>query len=420
MYPPSPARRRGGTIALAFALLVACTDTTVAPTALQVPVTSRRSISPGDNLRLISGAYSQGSCGVNTGLAFDGTNLIVSCWYYPVLDILSPADGHLISSITVSGYSGFGALAYDAAQGKLWACDISTQSAVLIDLGAGTGVTKFPTNGCLDGLAYDGTDQTIWASGDVASVVHHYQQDGTVIAAWPVSSLLGGGGNSGIAVGGDKLYLANNGYSQIYEASKDFLSVNLFASFSARLEDLECDDVTFTSQGVGAIWSIDAYDRQINAWAIAAGKCKFGGGGGPPACTTPPTTSLSATPGLLWPPNHKYVRITVAASAVPGCANDAIASAGGFVVSNEADEDTPVGDGRTTGDIRVTHADGSVSLSSNAAPQVAFDPRTDALEVRAERRGTAAGRVYTLSYTATGTSTLSSTSTATVVVNHNP
>ena len=417
MAPTPLAHGRRTTAVLAVMLLAACTDTAVAPTAIRAPGTARHSVAPGANLRLISGAYSRGSCGVNTGIAFDGTSLIVSCWSYPVLDFLSPVDGHLVSSMTIPGFTGFGALAYDAAQNKLWACDAGSFNAVvLIDLAAGTATPQFTSEGCIDGLAYDGTDQTIWSGGDVATEVQHYKQDGTLIAGFPLGGSLGGFGKSGLAVGGEKLYIANNGGSTIYEAAKDFSSVTLFASFPARLEDLECDDVTFAADGVGAIWSIDAYDRQINAWAIPPGKCKFGGG--VVQCTTPPTTTLGATPASLWPPNHKYVRITVTASAVPGCQSDAIASTAGFVVSNEPDEE--IGDGNTTGDIRVTHPDGSVALSSNAAPQVAFNPMTDRLELRAERRGPATGRVYTLSFTATGGSGLSSTSTAAVTVAHNP
>ncbi|MBI2132631.1 MAG: hypothetical protein HYT99_07455 [Candidatus Tectomicrobia bacterium] len=53
------------------------------------------------------------------------------------------------------------------------------------------------------------------------------------------------------------------------------------SSFPRRLEDLECDDITFAGLGVGAMWSQDAYDRIINAWEIPAGLCAFGGGGEP-------------------------------------------------------------------------------------------------------------------------------------------
>lgn len=230
----------------------------------------------GDNLRQISGAYSQGSCSINTGLAFDGTNLLVTCWYYTTIDKLSPADGSLVGSINVPGYGGFGAAAWDGSRNKLWVC-ADGSNVILANTADGSSTSMFISNGCIDGLAYDGTDDTIWASPDVSSYVYHYKTDGTLLGSFYVGSLLGGYGNSGIAVGGDKLYLANDGGSQIYELPKDLSTSTLFASFPARLEDLECDDITFASQGVGAIWSIDAYDRTINAWEIPQGKCGFGG-----------------------------------------------------------------------------------------------------------------------------------------------
>jgi hypothetical protein len=102
---------------------------------------------------------------------------------------------------------------------------------------------------------------------------------GAPITSFPLSGLIGSCGNSGIAVGGTNLYLANNGCSEIYVAPKTLTSSALFATFPARLEDLECDNITFAGSGKGAIWSIDAYDRTLNAWEIPLGTCSFGGGG---------------------------------------------------------------------------------------------------------------------------------------------
>jgi len=232
----------------------------------------------GDNLRLISGGYSQ-SCSINTGIAFDGTNLLVTCWYHKTIDVLNPSDGSLVGTIPVTApsYSGLRAAAWDATRNKLWVCGDS-EDVLLVDTSDGSSTYMFTTeNGCVDGLAYDGTDDTIWASGDVESTIYHYHTNGDVIESLSLSGKIGNCGNSGIAVGGSKLYLANNGCSQIYEASKDLTSSSLFATFDARLEDMECDDITFADKGVGAIWSLDAYDRQINAWEIPAGQCGFGG-----------------------------------------------------------------------------------------------------------------------------------------------
>ncbi len=237
----------------------------------------RGEAAPGDNLRQINGAYSQ-PCSINTGLAFDGTNLLVTCWSHNVIDVLNPANGDLVHTVTVAGYGGLMAAAWDASRNKLWVC-ADHNKVILVDTADGSSTFAFSGANCTDGLAYDGTDDTLWISPDVSWTVYHYQTDGMLIAAHPVTGLIGSCGNSGIAVGGDRLYLANNGCSQIYEVSKDFTISTLFATFPRRLEDLECDDLTFAP--LGAIWSQDAYDRVINAWEIPAGRCGFGGGGKP-------------------------------------------------------------------------------------------------------------------------------------------
>ena len=62
---------------------------------------------------------------------------------------------------------------------------------------------------------------------------------------------------------------------------------------------------------------------------------------------------------------------------------------------------------------------GDVLLSSNDAPEVAFDPVNDQLELRAERSGKGDGRVYTITVTATDGSGTTATSTTTVTVDYN-
>lgn len=256
----------------------------------------------GDNLRTIIADRTGTQCAsldasgnhgsIGTGIAFDGTNLLLSCWPDGSLVAVDPADGSQVSVQFPTGITpNFGALAWDNGRMLLWACsggnDVGT-----IDLAANAFTSKFASAGCVDGLAYDSADDTIWSSDDVASTVQHYTVDGTLIAEYPVS--LGSCGNSGIAVGGPKLYLANNGCSEIYEVAKDFSSSTLFASFPARLEDLECDNVTFVADGKAAIWSNDAYDNILNAWEIPNGACVFGGGGG--ECVEDGLAILNDTP----------------------------------------------------------------------------------------------------------------------------
>jgi hypothetical protein len=130
---------------------------------------------------------------------------------------------------------------------------------------------------------------------------------------------------------------------------------------------------------------------------------------------TPPTVSVTASPASLWPPNHKYKGIMLTVS-VSDCDASPVVSA--TVVSDEADDASGNGDGKTTGDIKVTTAGGAILLSSNTAPEVAFDPLDDELELRAERSGSGDGRVYTITVTAVDGSGNSFSSTATVTVPH--
>jgi N-acetylneuraminic acid mutarotase len=133
--------------------------------------------------------------------------------------------------------------------------------------------------------------------------------------------------------------------------------------------------------------------------------------------TTPPSLTVSASPTSLWPPNHKYRMIALSVSASDSCDPSVALSA--TAVSNEPDDANGVGDGQTTGDIRVTTAGGGVLLSSNSSSQVSFDPVSDRLELRAERSGTGTGRTYTITVTATDGSGNQSTSTVAVAVPHN-
>ena len=105
--------------------------------------------------------------------------------------------------------------------------------------------------------------------------------------------------------------------------------------------------------------------------------------------TTPPTiTGLGATPPALWPPNHKLVPVTVAATTADNC--DAAASC--RIVSVSANE--PV----TTADWQITGA-----LTVN---------------LRAERSGSGGDRVYTLGVQCSDASGNSAQKTVAVTVPH--
>ena len=237
-------------------------------------------------------AGNHGSVGV--GVAFDGFNLLLSCYSDTTVTAVSPADGAQVAVHHIIGASSLGALAWDRSRNLLWACS-GFDNIGTIDLSTNVFTYLFrSSNGCFDGLAFDGTDDTLWASGDVESAVYHYTSAGAVLSGNSVIGKIQGNVNSGIAVGGSSLYLANDGQSQIWEFAKDFSSSSLFASFPRRIEDMECDDVTFGA-GKAAIWSIDAYDNILNAWELPAGSCQFGGGGDKPFIRTPGNIVVRAT-----------------------------------------------------------------------------------------------------------------------------
>jgi uncharacterized repeat protein (TIGR01451 family) len=228
----------------------------------------------GDTLGQITAG---GSCSpYNVGLTFDGTDLFVSCYGNNLIDIISPADGSLVGQITVSGESILGALSYDPSRSRLWVCN-GAERVLLVNPADGSVEASFASNGCIDGLAYDGLDDTLWAGPDQDCDVTHYDTDGTVIAVFDACPLLGGRGKSGIAVAGGKLYVANASFGEVYQVEKDFSASSLlFGSGGVWLEDLECDDVTFAPKS--ALWIQDAFDRVLTAVEIPTGACPFGGG----------------------------------------------------------------------------------------------------------------------------------------------
>ncbi len=106
------------------------------------------------------------------------------------------------------------------------------------------------------------------------------------------------------------------------------------------------------------------------------------------------------SPSSLWPPNHKLATINASISVSDNCDPNARVRLLA-ITSNEADNG--LGDGDTTNDIR------SAVLGT--------DDRT--FQLRAERSGKGAGRVYTVTYEAADASGNTTTKQATVSVPHN-
>lgn len=202
-------------------------------------------------------------------------------------------DGNLLDTTPVTA-AGTGTplfmdeFAWDEGRKVLWAQEHGTNPINVYRLDPTTGVATFAFAGgssigsFRDGIGYDGTDDSLWISGDVSSVIDHYTTAGAFINQITPKNAGGGtlGFISGVVVGnGDLLYLGQNGLVQIVQVEKsdgDFLS--LFASpGGTRDEGLECDPVNFApdlallsreAEGGGAIAVIE----------LEPGTCSCGGG----------------------------------------------------------------------------------------------------------------------------------------------
>jgi hypothetical protein len=177
----------------------------------------------------------------------------------------------------------------------------------------------FNVPACQTGLAFDGADGTIWTSGDQSPVIKHWTTSGTLLGTTNVGSNLGGFGNSGIAVGGAKLLLANadasqaGGNSQVYAVSRDFSTYSFSFNVSAFPGDLECDEITFAAQGTSALWVLHAFDRQINAYALPQNACSSGGGSHGPLTAYPSQVyrgHIILCKSAASPPDHYTYTIT--------------------------------------------------------------------------------------------------------------
>jgi cytochrome c peroxidase len=125
------------------------------------------------------------------------------------------------------------------------------------------------------------------------------------------------------------------------------------------------------------------------------------------ADTTPPLIeSLTVSPDVLWPPNHKLIPVTVSVNASDNCLSSPTASLVSIRM-NEGDEtntfdpsyDSTVGEGHTNSDIQVDE-NGNIYL-------------------RAERSGSGNGRIYTITYSVNDSCGNSSLADVTVTVPHN-
>src|SRR5688572_11687216 len=125
--------RRASGVTVVLAIVVAVSAMVLAPSSgaatgdlVKETIVIRPATSACFSSDAVSGAHSA----VGTGVAFDGENLIMSCWDDDFLSVNDPISGALVDQIDLtllntdhaSSISSVGALAWDEGRGVLWTC----------------------------------------------------------------------------------------------------------------------------------------------------------------------------------------------------------------------------------------------------------------------------------------------------------
>ncbi len=262
------------------------------------------------------------------GLAFDGTDLYVNRCSDPNIYAISAQDGSMLTTKSLLEPDPSmpkipewpAAMSYDPTQHGLW---IATQMGVGgtaigdcgsmgmpiyfwafngpgsaddtvtrvftilfadLPINSATGDSFFSELKCtISGLVYDENNDEIWISGDRNRNLALFRPDGTFVKGLDAASvhitLLAA---SGLAIGGDKLYLANDGCDicgDVFRSRVDtdpLLMIDQFTNGGLSEQDMACDPNTFAPTDV--MWvrtdprGLNANDL-ITAYEIEPGGC---------------------------------------------------------------------------------------------------------------------------------------------------
>ena len=232
------------------------------------------------------------------GVAFDGQWLYTDKCGSGTIYQIDPLTG-LVNSTFASGVPELpNALAYDSNRNGLWigaqSCSATGMPIYFYDFGTATTSLEFtipfglinPATGsaflgfCFtDGLTYDRTTDDLWFSDDVSGDLGRFDTSGTLLQGYDSTTIdpsLSQG--SGLAIGGSKLYMGNDGGGDVFRADiPAFVLDQQFVSGQARQEDMECDGKTFsddvvwvrtTPQGNAVNDLITAYKIETNTCSV--------------------------------------------------------------------------------------------------------------------------------------------------------
>jgi len=248
------------------------------------------------------------------GVAFDGTNLYFNRCSDSNMYEISPSDGSLISTFDTGVPENPNAMAFDEKRNGIWfgcqSCNVNGMPIYFWDFDDDSVTLMFeipfglinPATGnpflsfCfIDGLAYNENDSAsdaddeLWISDDVDQDLGLFRPDGTLVQGYDMTSVDPSlSTNSGLAIGGDFLYLGNNGGGDVFRADKNtdpLVLIDQFTSGDDRQEDMECDPITFDPTEVMWVRTTPqggAFPDVITAFEIEPQTC--GAGGAPPEC----------------------------------------------------------------------------------------------------------------------------------------
>jgi hypothetical protein len=202
--------------------------------------------------------------------------------------------------VPIVGAAGLNALTYDVSHDFFWGVDptglgvykvtrdgMALVQFVLVPALDLPGMCDVAT-GCsttVSGLAYDGTDDTLWYAPQGSQRVYHFTTAGQLLGYFDTNEVSGSlfpecttNGVSGVAAGASSLYLAAGACPAGFRYGKsDSLPATKVSSFRAPAGagDVECDNVTFP---VTVLWTRSTVDGHLRAVEVSPGTCIFGGG----------------------------------------------------------------------------------------------------------------------------------------------
>ena len=261
------------------------------------------------------------SCFITTGVAAEQAQGSKLFFFLPVAN---PGPPVLTVTTSITPQNGWGALALRGEKNDLLGCGseardpaVNTHRLYSIPLQKTLATTPNPTVtptvlfsgqaghgfSICDGVAWDAANNEIYQGPDVFHSVFRYSEAGTLLSTIPApagckdETPVPGDGptNSGVAIGGQTLFLGCADDNEIYQIDKNGNVIQTINAVDIRTEDLECDPVTFGGQGVDAVWSKSARTNEIVAYEIPKGTCGFAGGA---AVATPAQGPLCAIDGV--------------------------------------------------------------------------------------------------------------------------